>query len=76
MIVSNARDLGLLVRHRRDTLGLTPADVAQRAGVSRQWLIHVEQGKGTSEVDRVLRLLRVLGLRTDIRANREQMTDG
>lgn len=66
MIVSNARDLGLLVRHRRDELGLTQAEVASRSGVSRQWLIQVEQGKGTAEFDRVIRLLRVLGLRTDV----------
>lgn len=66
MIVSNARDLGLLIRHRRDELGLTQAEVASRSGVSRQWLIQVEQGKGTAEFDRVIRLLRVIGLRTDV----------
>lgn len=66
MIVSNARELGILVRHRRDELGLTQAEIASRAGVSRQWLIQVEQGKGTAELDRVIRLLRVLGLRTDV----------
>ena len=66
MIVSNSRDLGLLIRRRRQELGLTQVEVARLSGVSRQWLIQVEQGKGTAEVDRVIRLLRVLRLRTDV----------
>lgn len=66
MIISNARDLGLLIRHRREELGLTQVEAARLAGVSRQWLIQVEQGKGTAEFDRVIRLLRVLRLRTDV----------
>lgn len=66
MIVSNARDLGLLIRSRRQELGLTQVEVARLSGVSRQWLIQVEQGKGTAEFDRVIRLLRVLRLRTDV----------
>ncbi len=66
MIVSNSRDLGLLIRNRRQELGLTQVEVSRRAGMSRQWLIQVEQGKGTAELDRVMRLLRVLRLRTDV----------
>lgn len=66
MIVSNSRELGLLIRQRRDELGLTQAEAASLAGVSRQWLIQVEQGKSTAQLDRVIRLLRALGLRTSV----------
>ena len=36
--------------------------MAYAAGVSRQWLVAVEQGKSTAEIGRVLRVVRVLGL--------------
>ena len=67
MIISNSKQLGILLRQRREGLSLTQADAAQAIGASRQWLIQVEAGKPTAEVDRVLKLVRVLGLRLDIR---------
>ena len=67
MIISNSKQLGILLRQRREGLSLTQADAAQAIGASRQWLIQVEAGKPTAEVDRVLKLDRVLGLRLDIR---------
>ena len=39
------RPLGDAVRAARKRLGLTQVDVAQRAGINRQKLIQVEQGK-------------------------------
>ncbi len=67
MIISNQRNLALIIRHRRQALALSQADLATRADVSRQWIIAVEGGKATAEIGRVLRLLRVLGLKIDVR---------
>ncbi len=67
MIISNTRELGLLLRQRREGLGLTQSEAAAEIGASRQWIIQIEAGKPTAEVDRVLKLARVLRLRVDVR---------
>lgn len=60
--ISTIRDVAAAVRGRRQTLGLTQADVARRARVSRQWISEFESGKPTAELALVIRLLDALGL--------------
>ena len=60
--MNTPRDLAAAVRGRRLSLGLSQAEVARRAGVSRPWLSAVETGKPTVEFGLVLELLDVLGL--------------
>src|SRR5579872_2968990 len=55
-------DIGAAIRDRRRTLGLDQRQLAARAGVSRKWIIDIEQGKGGAELRLVLRTLRALGL--------------
>ena len=55
--------LGAAVRQRREQAGLNQAELASRAGVSRQWLSQFENGKPTVEVSKVLVVLGVLDLR-------------
>jgi transcriptional regulator with XRE-family HTH domain len=64
--VRTLRDLTASVRGRRRQLGLTQAELAARIGVSRQWLIAFEHGKGTAEIQLVLRLLDELELRISL----------
>lgn len=59
---SSIRDIAAAVRGRRHALGLSQADVARRAGVSRQWVSEFESGKPTAELRLVIRLLDALGL--------------
>jgi HTH-type transcriptional regulator/antitoxin HipB len=66
MNVRTPRDLGSAVRAQRRALGLDQASLAQRSGVSRQWIIGLEQGKPRVELTLVLRTLRVIGLTLDI----------
>jgi HTH-type transcriptional regulator / antitoxin HipB len=56
-------DLGALIRDRRHRAGLDQATLAERVGVSRQWIIAVERGKPTAPMVLVLRTLDVLGVR-------------
>jgi HTH-type transcriptional regulator / antitoxin HipB len=60
--ISSTQDLGAAVRGRRFSLGLSQADLAKRAQVSRPWLSNVEAGKPTAEFGRIIRLLDSLGL--------------
>lgn len=61
--ITTTLDIGAAIRHRRKLLGLDQAELASRAGVSRQWLIQVENGKQGAAIGRLLFVLNVLGLR-------------
>jgi len=66
------RDVGALVRATREAQGLTQAVLAERAGVSRRWLIATESGEHPrAELDRVLRVLDALGLRVSAMAGED-----
>lgn len=67
MWIVNPEDLAQTVRDRRRHLGLSQGSLAQRVGVSRQWIVAIEQGKPTAEVGLVLKTLSALGLRIDVR---------
>ncbi len=68
MVITSPRDLAAAVRGRRASLGLSQAELALRAGVSRPWLSKVEAGKTKAEFDLIIRLLDTLGmtLRLDV----------
>jgi transcriptional regulator with XRE-family HTH domain len=51
---------------RRRELGLSQAQLAERAGVSRKWLSEFERGKSTAELGLVLRVLESLDLQVTI----------
>ena len=55
-------EIGLAIRDRRLERRLDQAELAQRVGVSRQWLVEIEKGKPRAEIGLVLRVLRELGL--------------
>lgn len=61
------RDLAAAVRGRRRDLGLSQADLARRAGVSRKWIYEFEGGKPTAEFGLVLHVLDELGLEVGLR---------
>jgi HTH-type transcriptional regulator/antitoxin HipB len=60
--IQTPRDLGVVIRAKRRQLGLSQTDLAQKAGVGRQWLVAIERGKSTAEIGLVLRTLAGLGL--------------
>ncbi|BBX11919.1 hypothetical protein MNVM_10000 [Mycobacterium novum] len=60
--ISEPRRLGRALREERRRQGLTQADLARRAQVSRGWLIRLEAGHGTAEMDTVFRVIAALGL--------------
>jgi transcriptional regulator with XRE-family HTH domain len=61
MRISSVRDVQVLARSRRQGLGLTQHEVAERAGVSRKWLVNFESGTAArAELSLVLRLLATL----------------
>ena len=63
MLVRTPKDVGALIRQRRADLALDQKTLAERVGVSRQWIIEIERGKARAELALVLRTLDVLGVR-------------
>jgi len=75
MKITSTQDLAASVRGQRQNLGLTQAELATRAGVSRPWLSEVEAGKPTAEFGKVIRLLDALGLTLELVASGPGMDD-
>lgn len=75
MRIANARDLALLIRDRRRQRGMTQADLAEAAGVSRRWLLNLESGKPTAEIGLIFRTLDALGLSLEVHGEAGQSGD-
>ena len=61
--VRNEIELGRVIRDTRKCLGMTQAALAEKAQVSRAYIIMLEQGTGIrAELGRVLRVIRALRL--------------
>ena len=56
------RVMGTHVSNWRKLQRLTAAQVAERAGISRDTLRAIEQGKGTASTENLFRVLRILGI--------------
>ena len=68
MLVTTARELGSLIRDRRQEAGLTATEAADLADVSRRLLLELERGKRPNVgFAAVMRILALLGLELDIR---------
>lgn len=62
MKIRSIQDISTSIRGRRADLGLSQAELAGRAGVSRKWVYEFEAGKSTAELGLLLRVLDALEL--------------
>ena len=53
------------LRSTRRSLGMTQADVAEKVGVSRAWIVKVEQCELSLDLLHLAMLCRVYGLKTE-----------
>lgn len=60
--VHTVGQLGMEIRRLRLAAGLTQAELAERAGVSRRWLGRLERGHTGAETGNLMRVVRALGL--------------
>jgi HTH-type transcriptional regulator/antitoxin HipB len=65
MRIRTPADLGALIRDHRTRLGLDQKSLAQKVGVSRQWIVEVEKGKPRAAIGLLLRTVDALGLLLD-----------
>jgi HTH-type transcriptional regulator/antitoxin HipB len=66
MEVRAASDFGALVAERRESLSLSQAELARRAGVTREWVVRLENGSTAVTLFRLMRVLRELDLVVDV----------
>jgi HTH-type transcriptional regulator/antitoxin HipB len=64
--VRSVRELGAAVREYRDELGWSQHFLAERAGVSREWLVRFEGGKPGVRLDRAFDLITALNLTVEL----------
>lgn len=62
-----AASIGPAIRHYREEAGLTQGQLAEMAGLNRTYLSDLERGKETEQVRRILRVLKLLGVRATLR---------
>jgi HTH-type transcriptional regulator / antitoxin HipB len=61
--VYSTASLGTAIRHFRKGQGLSQGELGERAGMSRYYLTALENGKETEHLQRILAVLRELGVR-------------
>ena len=68
-IIMNIREMGLLIKKRRDVLQISQQTLSEVSGIAVHTLSNIEAGKGNPTVDTLNRVLDVLGmeLRVDVK---------
>lgn len=67
-VVQTTAELGQLARERRQQMALTQLDVAGLSNTGNRFIVELEQGKPTLQLQKVLDVLALLGLEVVIRA--------
>ena len=67
MLAITAADWGNIVRDRRLALGISQAALAEKIGMSRQWVVRFEKGSAAvATIDHILRIADALDLEIDV----------
>ena len=61
ILLRTPRDIGLLIRDARKRAKLDQAELAERLGASRKWVVAAERGNPGAALGTILRALEVLG---------------
>jgi HTH-type transcriptional regulator / antitoxin HipB len=72
MRIRTPTDLGALIRDHRNRLGIDQRSLAQKVGVSRQWIVEVEKGKPRAEIGLLLRTISALDIALNAEAGPQE----
>ena len=62
----NSNDIGKIVQMTRKKHGVTQRELALASGTGLRFIIELERGKSTCQLEKVLTVLRTLGLKLTI----------
>ena len=65
MKISSAKQLGDLVKKVRQAQSLTQAELAAASGVGVRFIVDLEKGKPTCELERSLLIVKMLGIKLE-----------
>ena len=65
--VHDSTPVGQVIRQKRRRLGLNQGELSDLSGVSRRTISALENGKASIQLDGLVAVLTVLGLKLDIR---------
>ena len=68
LVARSSADLGAVIRNRRKQLALTQLDLAGLANSGNRFIVEVENGKPSVQLQKVLDLIELLGLELVVRA--------
>jgi y4mF family transcriptional regulator len=66
LIVRSAEEFGAAIRRARRAAGLTQRKLALAVGTGERFIVELENGKGTSHLDKALKVASAVGLRIEI----------
>lgn len=65
--IVNAKEIGILIKNRRQSLKVKQIELSELAGVGINTLVAIERGQGNPKLDTLLSVLDTLGLQVDIK---------
>lgn len=65
MFFTNTKELGELIKTVRKTQGMTQPELAGASGTGVRFIVDLEKGKPTSEVEKVLLVVFMLGIKLE-----------
>lgn len=68
-IFPDSKELGLVIKKQRKSLGLTQTHIALACGVGLRFLSELENGKATCQIGKTLLVIESLGLKIDVSVN-------
>lgn len=71
MKIKTAVDLGEAVRERRKRLKVTQRDLAMVSGTGLRFIVDLEKGKPTCQLEKVLQVTEALGMRLEFMSEEE-----
>lgn len=63
----DSKEIGRIIKNTRKNLGVTQRSLALTSGTGLRFIIELEQGKPTCQLEKVLTVLRTLGLKLAIK---------
>ena len=61
-----AKQIGEIVKRARKSMGVTQKDLALTSGTGLRFIIELEQGKPTCQLEKTLTVLNTLGIRMEL----------
>ena len=72
-IVRTSTDIGIIVREQRKHLALNQLDIAGMGNTGNRFIVDLESGKPTAQLQKVLDIIDLLGLEVVIRPKAARM---